>query len=117
MLTRKRLPLRLACRTWQRYVLMQLAMAPSYKKQVSIAVRQRDMQVAQAAAQQQSTLARFLPMLGPDVAVVPNGMQPYLASIGPTAKTRLKLQCHSGTADGASNGAGLHGRQATSTAQ
>ncbi len=36
-------------------------------------------------------------MLGPDVAVVPNSMQPYLASIGPTAKTRLKLQFHSGT--------------------
>ncbi len=32
-----------------------------------MAVRERDMQVAQTDALQQSTLARYLPMLGPDV--------------------------------------------------
>ncbi len=49
-------------------------------------------------ALQQSTLARYLPMLGPDVTAVPNAMQPYLAGIGPTVKSRLKLQFRSGTA-------------------
>jgi hypothetical protein len=68
-----------------------------------MAVRQRDMHVAQTDALQQSTLARYLPMLGPDVTAVPNTMQPYLAGIGPTAyselvKSRLKLQFRSGTA-------------------
>jgi hypothetical protein len=73
-------------------------------KQVSMAVRQRDMHVAlvaQTDALQQSTLARYLrylPMLGPDVTAVPNTMQPYLAGIGPTVKSRLKLQFRSGTA-------------------
>jgi hypothetical protein len=43
-----------------------------YKKQVSMAVRQRDMHVAQTDALQQSTLARYLPMLGPYVTAVPN---------------------------------------------
>ena len=71
----------------------------AYKKQVSMAVRKRDMQVAQADALHQSTLARYLPMLGPDATAVPNTMQPYLAGIGPTVKTRLKLlQFRSGTA-------------------
>jgi hypothetical protein len=60
----------------------------AYKKQVSMAVRQRDMQVAQADALQHSTLARYLPMLVPDVTAVPNTMQPYLAGIGPTVKSR-----------------------------
>jgi hypothetical protein len=36
--------------------------------------------------------------LGPDVTAVPNTMQPYLAGIGPTVKSRLKLQFRSGTA-------------------
>jgi hypothetical protein len=70
----------------------------AYEKQVSMAVSQRDMQVAQTDALQQSTLARYLPMLGPDVTAWPNTMQPYLASIGPTVKSRLKLQSRSGTA-------------------
>jgi len=70
----------------------------AYKKRVSMAVRERDMQVAQTDALQQSTLARYLPMLGPDVTAVPNTMQPYLAGIGPTVKSRLKLQFRSGTA-------------------
>jgi hypothetical protein len=70
----------------------------AYKKQVSMAVRQRDMHVAQTDALQQSTLARYLPMLGPDFTAVPNTMQPYLAGIGPTMKSRLKLQFRSGTA-------------------
>jgi hypothetical protein len=69
----------------------------AYKRQVSMAVRQRDMHVAQTDALQQSTLARYLPMLGPDVTAVPNTMQPYLAGIGPTVKSRLKLR--SGTAE------------------
>jgi hypothetical protein len=69
----------------------------AYKKRVSMAVRQRDMQVAQTDALQQSTLARYLPMLGPDVTAVPNTMQPYLAGIGPTVKSRLKLQFRSVT--------------------
>ncbi len=47
----------------------------AYKKRVSMAVRERDMQVAQTDALQQSTLARYLPMLGPDVTAVPNTMQ------------------------------------------
>jgi hypothetical protein len=68
------------------------------KKRVSMAVRERDMQVAQTDALQQSTLARYLPMLGSDVTAVPNTMQPYLAGIGPTVKSRLKLQFRSGTA-------------------
>jgi hypothetical protein len=62
---------------------------------VSMAVRERGMQVAQTDALQQSTLARYLPMLGPDVTAVPNTMQPYLAGIGPTVKSRLKLQFRS----------------------
>ena len=73
----------------------------AYKKRVSMAVRERDMQVAQTDALQQSTLARYtryLPMLGPDVTAVPNTMQPYLDGIGPTVKSRLKLQFRSGTA-------------------
>ncbi len=73
----------------------------AYKKRVSMAVRERDMQVAQTDALQQLTLARYLPMLGPDVTAVPNTMQPYLAGItgiGPTVKSRLKLQFRSGTA-------------------
>ncbi len=52
----------------------------AYKEQASMAVRQRDMQVTQADALLQSTLACYLPMLGP---AVPNTMQPYLAGIGP----------------------------------
>ncbi len=73
----------------------------AYKKRVSIdgCPRERDMQVAQTDALQQSTLARYLPMLGPDVTAVPNTMQPYLAGIGPsTVKSRLKLQFRNGTA-------------------
>ena len=70
----------------------------AYKKQVSMAVRQRDMQVVQADASAQSTLARYLPMLGSGVTEVPNTMQPYLAGIGPTVRTKLKLQFRSGTA-------------------
>ena len=70
----------------------------AYKKQMSMAVRQRDMQVVQADASAQSTLARYLPMLGPGITAVPNTMQPYLAGIGPTVMTRLKLQFRSGTA-------------------
>ena len=43
---------------------------------------------------------RHLPimMLGPGITAVPNTMQPYLAGIGPTVMTRLKLQFRSGTA-------------------
>jgi hypothetical protein len=70
----------------------------AYKKQMSMAVRERDMQVVQADALTQSTLARYLPMLGSGVTVVPNTMQPYLAGVGPTVMTRLKLQFRSGTA-------------------
>jgi hypothetical protein len=66
------LPSRLAWRSWQQCVMLRIAMVPTIKKQVSMAVRQRDMHVAQTDALQQSILARYLPMLGPDVTAVPN---------------------------------------------
>ncbi len=49
----------------------------------------------------ESTLVRYLPMLGSGVTAVSNTMQrlPYLAGIGPsTVMTRLKLQFWCGTA-------------------
>ena len=67
-----------------------------YKKQVSQAVRTRDMQTARNDAAVQSTLARYLPMLGPDTYMVPNALQPYLS--GPRVHNRLKLQFRSSTA-------------------
>ncbi len=70
----------------------------TYKKQVSMAVRQRVTQVAQADALAQSTRARYLPMLGSGVTAVPNTMQPYLTGVGPIVRTRLKLHFRSGTA-------------------
>ena len=49
----------------------------SFKKSASAAVRQRDMQMVHNAAAQQTTLARYLHMLGPDVDKFPNTLQPY----------------------------------------
>ena len=69
----------------------------SFKKSASTAVRERDMQVVHSAASQQTTLARYLPMLGPDVTKFPNTLQPYLEGAA-TAHTRLKLQFRSSTA-------------------
>jgi hypothetical protein len=79
-------------------------MVPTIKKQVSMAVRQRDMHVAQTDALQQSTLARYLlPMLGPDVTDVTAGSAQHIQcsltwlALGlPTVKSRLKLQFRSG---------------------
>ena len=69
-----------------------------YKKQVSQAVRKRYMQAAHTDAARQTTLARYLPMLGPGTCMVPNTLQPYLSGPGPTLHTRLKLQFRSSTA-------------------
>jgi len=54
------------------------------------------MQTARNDAAVQSTLARYLPMLGPDTCMVPNALQPYLS--GPRVHSRLKLQFRSSTA-------------------
>ncbi len=97
VLTLGRLPSRLAWRSWQQCAMLRIAMVPT-RSGSDMAVRQRDMQVVQTLALQQSTLACYLPMLGPDVTAVPNTMQPYLAGIWPTVKSRLKLRFRSGTA-------------------
>ena len=70
----------------------------SFKQQASMAVRVRDMVLVRKDAEAQSTLTRYLPMLGPEVAAVPNMLQPYLIGIGPNLPARLKMQFRSSTA-------------------
>ena len=70
----------------------------SFKRQASMAVRVRDMALVRRDAEAQTTLARYLPMLGPAVAAVPNTLQAYLQGVGPCLHSRLKMQFRSGTA-------------------
>jgi hypothetical protein len=66
MLTLGRLPSRLPWRSWQLCVMLRIA--SMCLQEAGLHGCQRDMQVAHTDALQQSTLARYLPMLGPDAS-------------------------------------------------